>query len=688
MSVTIKTSFTTPRGDVDTRRFQLLASSERYAQLHAFLDSTYGRLYGLSALSSQYALSYVDPDGDECSINSELELQEAIRCAAEDNKTLKVKVKTEDAVHISRPSSVASSRADEPSASASFNSATSQPGRGQAVEEEDEYVTIEGEGSSQPAANSATPVASVAPVTAAFKSISLSSPQPEEEEQKEEQKVQPIASAPAVVVTAAAAPASSVTVQDVTQEEREEDALLAAIIDSTKQATAPATAQPEATPSTEEAVHHGIVCDGCNMSPIVGVRYKSLSREDFDLCSACEASGKYPSANGYIKMTQPRSANHWWRSGGGGGHGHHGFGGGHGGHHFGHGMGGRFGGRHGGWHHRRAAEAQAQAAATSGYTTGDAAASTSAPFHGCRWADQADRPKAAFIGDVTLADGITVKPGQILQKVWQVRNTGDKPWPAGTRLQFIGGDVTPFTQGVAAGATGADASWSDAAVVPVAQPGQIINLALDIQVPQQLGRFRGTFRLITAEGVRFGPRIWIDLEVSDSESTTTEPASAAASAPTDGSAAEAQTEGNAASQQPQTDPRTAIHQAVQSVLTALGSAGNGNSNPLHTLATAFQSAASSIQQHASAAAERVSSARQPTPFPYPAELEQIRALGLQFDEERIKALLLRYRGRVDRTVNELFKPTVKLRLRQAGFCQASRTAGMGAGRAKRVSGEG
>ena len=674
MSVTIKTSFTTPRGDVDTRRFQLSASSDRYAQLHAFLDSTYGRLYGLSTLSSQYSLSYVDPDCDECSINSELELQEAIRCAQEDNKTLKVKVKTEDAVHVSRPSSVASSRADEPSASASFNSANSansQPGRGQTVEEEDEYVTIEGEGSSQPAANAATPLAAVQSVTAAFKSISLSAPQVEEEEQKEqkEQVEEKKAPTPATAASATASPASSVTVEDVTQEEREEDALLAAIIDSTKQATAPSTtAQPESTAqstdsttgSEEEAVHHGVVCDICNTTPIVGIRYKCLQCHDFDLCAKCEASGEHPASHQLLKMKQPRSAHHWWRSGGGGGQhgGHHGFGGGHGGHHGG--RFGGFGGRHGGWHHRRAAEAQA-AAAAAGYTTGDASssgqASASTPFTGCRFADHADRPKAAFIGDVTLADGITVKPGQILQKVWQVRNTGDKPWPAGTRLQFIGGDVTPFTQGGAAGAAAsADAGWSDAAVVPIAQPGQIINLALDIQVPQQLGRFRGTFRLITAEGVRFGPRIWIDLEVvADNEASTanaTEPSAAAASAATEASAAEEHSE--SPQSQPQTDPRTAIHQAVQSVLTALGGAGNGSNNALHALATAFQSAASSIQQHASAAAERVSSGRQPAPFPYPGELEQIRALGLQFDEERIKALLLRYRGRVDRTVNELF----------------------------------
>jgi len=36
------------------------------------------------------------------------------------------------------------------------------------------------------------------------------------------------------------------------------------------------------------ATHHGIVCDKCNMSPIVGVRYKSVLRADYDLCEECE----------------------------------------------------------------------------------------------------------------------------------------------------------------------------------------------------------------------------------------------------------------------------------------------------------------------------------------------------------------------------------------------------------------
>jgi len=40
--------------------------------------------------------------------------------------------------------------------------------------------------------------------------------------------------------------------------------------------------------ANEDVVHRGITCDGCDMCPIVGVRYKSVLRADFDLCENCE----------------------------------------------------------------------------------------------------------------------------------------------------------------------------------------------------------------------------------------------------------------------------------------------------------------------------------------------------------------------------------------------------------------
>lgn len=56
--------------------------------------------------------------------------------------------------------------------------------------------------------------------------------------------------------------------------------------------TAPAqSASPEAAP-TEGPVHQFVGCDGCDLTPVRGPRYKSVHRPDFDLCGACFNSGR------------------------------------------------------------------------------------------------------------------------------------------------------------------------------------------------------------------------------------------------------------------------------------------------------------------------------------------------------------------------------------------------------------
>ncbi|KAG6617090.1 ZZ-type zinc finger-containing protein P35G2.11c [Phytophthora cinnamomi] len=110
-----------------------------------------------------------------------------------------------------------------------------------------------------------------------------------------------------------------------------------------------------------EIVHPYVTCDGCEMSPIVGARFKSDTKDDFDLCEACEASGKWTESHGpFTKMEEPgmmralkfacrRGAKfgHHGKFGHHHGHDHHGkFG-----HHHGHDHHGKFGRHHGHDHH-------------------------------------------------------------------------------------------------------------------------------------------------------------------------------------------------------------------------------------------------------------------------------------------------------------------------------------------------
>jgi hypothetical protein len=53
-------------------------------------------------------------------------------------------------------------------------------------------------------------------------------------------------------------------------------------------------------------VHYRVICDGCGMSPIIGVRYKCSVRKDFDFCERCEATKDHPHA--FLKIKRAGDA--------------------------------------------------------------------------------------------------------------------------------------------------------------------------------------------------------------------------------------------------------------------------------------------------------------------------------------------------------------------------------------------
>jgi next-to-BRCA1 protein 1 len=112
------------------------------------------------------------------------------------------------------------------------------------------------------------------------------------------------------------------------------------------------------------------------------------------------------------------------------------------------------------------------------------------------------QPQAKFVCDVTLADGSMVRPGEHLDKTWRIRNCGEEPWPAGTKLMSVGGDIMGgpvFGQEVPSNV----------------RPGEAVNVRIDLVMPTLPGRYTSYWRLTTPhpQNARFGHRFWVTVNV-------------------------------------------------------------------------------------------------------------------------------------------------------------------------------
>ncbi len=100
------------------------------------------------------------------------------------------------------------------------------------------------------------------------------------------------------------------------------------------------------------------------------------------------------------------------------------------------------------------------------------------------------RDAAAFVADVTIADGSYVAPGSTVVKTWRVRNSGNTTWDSGYKLVFVSGDQLSAPNSVALTTTVA--------------PGQTVDLSVTLTVPSANGSFKSSWMLENASGVRFG----------------------------------------------------------------------------------------------------------------------------------------------------------------------------------------
>eukprot|EP00245_Coleochaete_scutata_P013534 TRINITY_DN553_c0_g1_i1.p1 TRINITY_DN553_c0_g1~~TRINITY_DN553_c0_g1_i1.p1 ORF type:complete len:900 (+),score=261.94 TRINITY_DN553_c0_g1_i1:206-2905(+) len=238
--------------------------------------------------------------------------------------------------------------------------------------------------------------------------------------------------------------------------------------------------------------HTRVQCDGCGMLPIVGPRFKSLVKHDYDLCETCHNSAEDKENYSRIDrpLYKPRHQPFWGpqRSRGGGNR------------LPGNPPPGTFGGRpfHFGPVHP-----------CSGHR--GPFGPPPPPFFPCNQQQcfSGDRSQeglglavgkldSRFVRDVSIFDGTELAPGTAFTKIWCLRNSGTIPWPQGTSLLHIGGDKLGEVSSVA---------------LPLPPSGLAVGeeceVAVDAVAPVHPGRYISHWRLVAPGGPKFGHRVWV-----------------------------------------------------------------------------------------------------------------------------------------------------------------------------------
>ncbi|KAL5750604.1 hypothetical protein ACOSP7_025207 [Xanthoceras sorbifolium] len=201
--------------------------------------------------------------------------------------------------------------------------------------------------------------------------------------------------------------------------------------------------------------HKGVQCDGCGAHPIMGPRFKSKVKEDYDLCTICfDAMGN---ETDYIRMDRPVHYRHPRSFKG-----------------FDHSL----------WF-RTPASPQI--------------------LRDCRI--RASRPMldSRFISDVNVMDGTMMAPSTPFTKIWRLRNSGTMAWPRGAQLSWIGGDR--FSDAVSVEIE------IPADGLPV--EGEL-DIAVDFTAPLLPGRYISYWRMASPSGLKFGQRVWVLIQVDAS----------------------------------------------------------------------------------------------------------------------------------------------------------------------------
>ncbi len=115
---------------------------------------------------------------------------------------------------------------------------------------------------------------------------------------------------------------------------------------------------------------------------------------------------------------------------------------------------------------------------------------------------------AKFISDITVPDGTIFEPGETFTKTWRLKNVGSCAWTSGYDIVFSGGDAM-------------DAPASVQLTAGTVNPGQNIDVSVDMTAPAAEGTYRGNWKLREPGDELFGIEnsssglFWVEIEVKE-----------------------------------------------------------------------------------------------------------------------------------------------------------------------------
>jgi len=114
-----------------------------------------------------------------------------------------------------------------------------------------------------------------------------------------------------------------------------------------------------------------------------------------------------------------------------------------------------------------------------------------------------------WIADLNLDDkNMTAPPilvpGQDFTKGWRVQNDGTCAWPADFELAFTNGNRIEAAMG-----------GSSVKLGRSVQPGEQIDINVNLRAPQSYGVFQGFWRIHDQRGQSFGETVWVGVQVPD-----------------------------------------------------------------------------------------------------------------------------------------------------------------------------